>query len=87
MNKCKFKIGDKVKLIGHPSWHYRINQDIGKIGKIIDFRGEGALVYIEDSINNKRGSLYKRKKYSWCVEYCDGIELLDSQLLFNFMYD
>lgn len=75
----KFKVGDKVKFVGAPDWTGRILNYIGEEGVVYDIN----LKYYM-STNNSAVRLNKSGK-AFLIEYNHGIELVDNQLVFDFM--
>lgn len=87
MHNTKFKTGDKVKLVGHPSWNPRVSDEIGSIGTIVGFRGRDMQIYIKGSPNNKYSYFCASdgSKISWRITDNVGVKLVEEQLLFDFM--
>ena len=77
----KYKVGDKVRLIGDKGWQQRAMKDVGLIGIVIDILTEGTVrVSLNKSVSRNGNSCY------WVITRGEGIEKVEGQMLFDFMY-
>ncbi len=77
-SRSKFKVDDRVMFVGYCSWNDFIRKDIGLTGEVV--RVEKYYVRVNLSNSNSGNDF-------WNVMDDNGIELLEGQMLFDFMYD
>ena len=77
----KYKIGDKVKLVGDSGWNSQIRQDIGLTGTVVRLCGQHDKdVYLKMSGGASQST--------WNIIGGRGIKKAgEEQLLFSFMYE
>ena len=74
----KYKIGDKVTLVGDDGWNSQIKKDIGLIGTIVKIYDDGS-VFLEMPAG--------ASSWHWSINGNKGIKKVEEQMLFPFMYD
>lgn len=88
MQKNKFKIGDKVRFVGHPDWHNKIKKDIGLTAIVKEINLSMRCSY-GHPINTKVEiiGVSRSGNKTWVIIDNEGIELINKQLVFDFMHE
>ena len=84
----KFKIGDRVKILGQSGWHGAAKRDICKLGTVTEVQCNGYYygVLVDGGLAYNKNTGNLNKGYSWVVA-AEAIKKVEQQMQFSFMYE